>query len=55
MAYVKLRTGMATPFLVEDQGTSPQGAPNQSGPFSECPWRKHTFPANAHNTAKDSN
>ena len=51
---VKLRT-VATPFLVEDQGTSPQGAPNQSGPFSECPWCKHTFPANTHKPAKDSN
>ena len=51
---VKLRT-VATPFLVEDQGTSPQGAPNQSGPFSECLWCKHTFPANTHKPAKDSN
>ena len=51
---VKLRT-VATPFLVEDQGTSPQGAPNQSGPFSECPWCMHTFPANTHKPAKDSN
>ena len=39
---VKLRT-VATPFLVEDQGISPQGAPNQSGPFSECPLCKHIF------------
>ena len=44
---VKLRT-VATPFLVDDQGISPQGAPSQSGPFSECPWCKHTFPANIH-------
>ena len=48
---VKLRT-VATPFLVEDQGTSPQGAPSQSGPFSECPWCKHTFPANTHKPAR---
>ena len=51
---VKLRT-VATPFLVEDQGTSPQGAPNQYGPFSECPWCNHTFPAHTHKPAKDSN
>ena len=51
---VKLRT-VATPFLVEDQGISPQGAPNQSGPFSECPWCKHIFPANTHKPAKDLN
>ena len=49
---VKLRT-VATPFLVEDQGISPQGAPSQSGPFCECPWCKHTFPANTHKPAKD--
>ena len=51
---VKLRI-VATPFLVEDQGISPQGAPNQSGPLSECPWCKHTFPANTHKPAKDIN
>ena len=51
---VKLRT-VATPFLVEDQGTSPQGAPCEPGPYSECPWCKHTFLANVHKPAKDAN
>ena len=51
---VKLRT-VATPFLVEDQGTSPQGAPSHPGPYSECPWCKHTFPANTHKPARDTN
>ena len=51
---IKLRT-VATLFLVEDQGTSPQGAPNQFGPFSECPGCKHTFLANTHKPAKGSN
>ena len=51
---VKLQT-VATLFLVEDQGISPQDAPSQSGPFSECPWCKHTFPANTHKPAKDLN
>ena len=32
---VKLRT-VANFFLVEDQGTSTQGAPSHPGPFSEC-------------------
>ena len=50
----KLRT-VATPFLVEDQGTSPQGAPCEPGPYSECPWCKHTFLANVHKPAKDAN
>ena len=51
---VQLRT-VATQFLVEDQGISPQGAPNQPGPFSECPWCKHTSPANTQKLAKDLN
>ena len=51
---VKLRP-VATPFLVEDQGTSPQGSPCAPGPYSECPWCKHTFPANVHPPAKDAN
>ena len=51
---VKLRS-VATPFLVEDQGISPQGAPSQSGPFSECPWCKHSFLANTQKPAKDLN
>ena len=49
---VKLKT-VATPFLNEDQGISPQGAPCEPGPFCECPWCKHTFPANVHKPAKD--
>ena len=49
---IKLKT-VATPFLNEDQGTSPQGAPCESGPFCECPWCKHTVPANVHKPAKD--
>ena len=49
---VKLQT-VATPFLNEDQGTSPQGAPCESGPYCECSWCKHTFPANVHKPAKD--
>ena len=51
---VTLRT-VATPFLVEGQGTSPQGSPCAPGPYSECPWCKHTFPANVHPPAKDAN
>ena len=51
---VKLRT-VSTPFLVEGQGTSPQGAPSHPGPYSECPWCKHTPPANMHKPARDSN
>ena len=49
---VKLKT-VTTLFLNEDQGTFPQGAPCESGPFCECPWCKHTFPANVHKPAKD--
>ena len=49
---VKLKT-VAAPFLNEGQGTSPQGAPCESGTFCECPWCKHTFPANVHKPAKD--
>ena len=49
---VKLKT-VAPPFLNEDQGTSPQGAPCESGPCCECPRCKHTFPANVHKPAKD--
>ena len=51
---VKLET-VATAFLVEDQGTSPQGAPCEPGPYCECPWCEHTFPANVHKPAKDVN
>ena len=50
---VKLKT-VSTPFLNEGQGTSPQGAPCESGPCCECPWCKHTFPANVHKPAKDA-
>ena len=49
---IKLKT-VATPILNEDQGTSPQGPPCESGPFCECPWCKHTFPSNVHKPAKD--
>ena len=49
---VKLKAA-STPFINEDQGTSPQGAPCESGPFCECPWCKNTFPANVHKPAKD--
>jgi len=33
-----------TPFLVEDQMKSPQGAPCTTGSCVECPWCYHTFP-----------
>ena len=49
---VKLKAAL-TPFINEDQSTSPQGAPCESGPFCECPWCKNTFPANVHQQAKD--
>ena len=49
---VKLKS-VTAPFLNEHQGTSPQGAPCESGPFCECPWCKHTFLANVHKPAKD--
>mgnify|MGYP002810278831 CR=1 FL=1 len=32
-----------TPFLVEDSGNGPAGAPCATGPISECPWCAHTF------------
>ena len=51
---VKLKT-VATPFLAEDQGTSPQGAPCEPGPCCECPGCKHTFPANVRKPAEDVN
>ena len=51
---VKMRN-VATPFLVEDQGLSPQGSPSHPGEYSECPWCKHTFPANTHKPARDTN
>ena len=38
---VKLKT-VATPFPNEDQGTSSQGAPCESGTFCECPWCEYT-------------
>ena len=50
---VKLHT-VSTPFLVEDQGTSVQGASCEPGPYSECPVCQHTFPANVHKLAKDA-
>ena len=39
----KLRT-VTTPFLVEDQGTSPQGSPSHPGPFSEARGVSIFFP-----------
>ena len=38
---------VTTPFLTEDQNTSPQGAPCAKGPHVECPWCKHSFPKNS--------
>ncbi len=32
-----------TPFLVEDSGKGPAGAPCATGPVAECPWCAHTF------------
>ena len=40
---VKLRK-FATPDLPDDQKFSPMGMPAATGPCTECPWCRHTFP-----------
>ena len=42
-----------TPFVVEDQQKSQQGAPASTGSIIECPWCCHTFPPKVHENLKE--
>ena len=51
-AGTKLRP-VDTPFVVEDQQKSQQGAPASTGSIIECPWCCHTFPPKVHENLKE--
>ena len=49
LAHVKDIRPFPTPFITEEQTNAPQGQAG-TGPCVECPWCKHTFPPNVHET-----
>ena len=49
---MRLKT-VETPFLPEDQMTSPQGAPKCAGAVGLCPWCSHSFSPSEMRTFKD--